>query len=98
MIKTAKIYKLTDSKNCYVGHTHRELKERLTEHKKKKWNYCKSRLLENPNITLIELFHYTSKDLLLQREQYFINKYSTLNQLDAKQSHKQIKRYYKYRR
>ncbi len=97
MIKTAKIYKLTDSKNCYVGYTHKELDERLTQHKSKN-HYCKSRKLKNPTIHLIELCHYVEIDALQKREQYYIDKYSTMNQLNSKLSHKEIKRFYKYKR
>ena len=96
MIKTAKIYKLFDTKNIYVGHTHKELYERLAQHKKS-YNKCISRKLNNPTILLIEKFHYTDKKLLLEREQYYIDKYSTLSQQATKIPHKTIKKYYAMR-
>jgi hypothetical protein len=73
------IYKLYDDEDCYVGSTTQTLKERLDLHIKRK--NCKSTIILDRNKFIMELIEEVETNNRYEREQYWIDKLSTLSQL-----------------
>jgi hypothetical protein len=72
------IYKLYDELDCYVGSTTSTLNERLSKHKNSR--NCKSVVILDRNNFTIELIEEVETNDRYEREQYWIDKLSTLNQ------------------
>ena len=78
-----KIYIISSGQTnkVYIGSTKRTLEQRFSEHisdaKDTKYKYCKSRVLINEfSDCKIDLIEYTTKDLRLQRERFWVEFYS----------------------
>ena len=77
--KNGKIYKITSGDKLYIGSTTQSLSQRLGGHKssKKHGGHCSSfEIINNTDcqITLIELYPCNSREELLARERYHIDK------------------------
>ena len=103
MYKNAKIYKIIDNTNndIYIGSTTQaRLSRRLSGHKQdaKLNKGCVSKQIINNGdykIVLIENYSCNSKDELLAREQFYIDKFDCINKQRAKSCHQVLLEQYR---
>ena len=84
ILKTAKIYKLTNDQNqCYIGTTSMTLNRRLSLHRASQCNFTSSReLFKNGSTVKIELledYPCKSREELHKREQYYMDIFQCVN-------------------
>ena len=73
------IYKLFNENACYIGSTKHPLHKRLSQHKSPHNRCCSKVIIESGNYN-IEVIDEVDADERFQKEQQYINKFSTLNQ------------------
>ena len=73
------IYKLYNENDCYIGSTKHPLHKRLSQHKSPHNRCCSKIVIESGNYQ-IEKIDEVDADERFQKEQQYINKFSTLNQ------------------
>jgi len=73
------IYKLYNENDCYIGSTKHSLHKRLSQHKSPH-NRCCSKLIIESGDYQIEKIAEVNPDERFQKEQQYINEFSTLNQ------------------
>ena len=73
------IYKLYNSNDCYIGSTKHPLHKRLSQHKSPH-NRCCSKIVIEQGDYKIEKIDEVDSNERFQKEQQYINEFSTLNQ------------------
>jgi hypothetical protein len=90
------IYKLSCGGLDYYGST-RDIETRMSLHRSK-WNNCSSKLLYEkgePELKILEIGEYISKNQMYIRENEFINKYPCVNKYRAYQTKEERNEYNK---
>ena len=73
------IYKLYNEKDCYIGSTKHSLHKRLSQHKSPHNRCCSKIVIESGNYQIEKIDEVDSNERF-QKEQQYINEFSTLNQ------------------